>query len=242
MNPLVIVLGVILVVIILMSLFSSFFSGSSTLVDNKNLMDGLEAISNDNLPASASRTYGVWVYMNAWDGTKNKMIFGRENDIVLFLDKTSAKLKCMIKPVATDIDTTATATRADGGTTSATDTEIVDITNDFPIQKWVFITIVIDSGSNVVDYYLDGKLVKSVKVSSTDVTASSTTALKFGSGHDTYIAKFKRTTKAVGPQDVWNMYASGNPGSSIASAMGNYNINMSILKDNAVSSSFSLFS
>lgn len=240
MNPLVIVLGVILVVIILMSLFSSFFSGSSTLVANKNLMDGLEAIAADNLPASTSRTYGVWVYMNAWDGTKNKMIFGREKDIVLFLDKTSAKLKCMINPTVTNINGSVD-TRADGGNASATNAKIVDITNDFPIQKWVFITIVIDSGSNVVDYYLDGKLVKSVKVASDDVTANPTEGLKFGSGHDTYIAQFKRTTKAVGPQDVWNMYSSGNPGSSLSSAVGNYNVNMSILKDNAVSSSLSLF-
>ena len=241
MNPLVIVLGVILVIIIAMTLFSSFFSGSSTLVDNKNLMDGLEAIAADKLPASTSRTYGVWVYMNAWDGTKNKMIFGREKDIVLFLDKTSAKLKCMINPTAANIDTATEPKRANGGTTSADALAIVDITNDFPIQKWVFVTIVIDSGSNVVDYYLDGKLVKSVKVDSSDVGPNQDAGLKFGSGHDTYITKFKRTTKAVGPQDVWNMYASGNPGSSVASAMGNYNVNMSILKDNAVSSSFSLF-
>ena len=241
MNPLVIVLGVILVVIILMSLFSSFFSGSSTLVANKNLMDGLEAIAAVNLPASASRTYGVWVYMNAWDGTKNKMIFGRDKDVVLFLDKTSAKLKCMINPTAANIDTANEPKRADGGTAPADALAIVDITNDFPIQKWVFITIVIDSGSNVVDYYLDGKLVKSVKVDSAAVTASPTEGLKFGSGHDTYIAQFKRTTKAVGPQDVWNMYSSGNPGSSLSSAVGNYNVNMSILKDNAVSSSLSLF-
>jgi hypothetical protein len=177
--------------------------------------------------------------MNAWDGTKNKMIFGRDKDVVLFLDKSTAKLRCMINPAAAN--TGKAAMGADGGNTSATNDKIVDITNDFPIQKWVFITVVIDSGSNVVDYYLDGKLVKSVKVNSDDITLTQDAELKFGSGHDTYIAQFKRTTKAVGPQDVWNMYASGNPGSSLSSAVGNYNVNMSILKDNAVSSSLSLF-
>ena len=236
MNPLVVVLGVLLVVIILMSLYSSFFSGTTTMIDKVNLMAGLEDTVATKLheDTSASRTYSVWVYVNTWASSKNKMIFGREGDIVLFLDMNSSKLRCKIKPDAADIS----ATKAHGGTTLLIDNKIVDITNDFPIQKWVFVTIVVDS-ANIVDYYLDGKLVKSVKLDDVKVDASN--PIKYGSSHDTYIAQFKRTAKAVGPQDVWNMYAKGNPGSSLSSAVGNYNVNLSILKDNAISSSLSLF-
>lgn len=241
MNPLVVVLGVLLVVIILMTLYSSFFSGTTTMVDKVNLMTGSPGETSstklDNA-GSASRTYSVWIYVNQWSSNKNKMIFGREDDIVLFLDMNSSKLKCKIKPIVSDISTSTT--RADGGTMSpTTDAKIIDITNDFPIQKWVFVTIVVDA-ANIVDYYLDGKLVKSVKLTEVKVDNSSH-PIKYGSGHDTYISQFKRSAKAVGPQDVWNMYAKGNPGSSLSSAVGNYNVNLSILKDNVVSSSLSLF-
>lgn len=234
MNPLVVVLGVILVVIILMSLYSSFFSGTSTMVTTGHLELGYKGIDAADISATTTRTYSIWVYMNQWNGKKNnKMIFGREKDIVLFLDKDSAKLKCLINPVLADI------TAAGSSSALTTIENIVDITNDFPIQKWAFITVVIDSGTNIVDYYLDGKLVKSVKATSTDVTADAESyPITFGIGHNTYISQFKRTEKAIGPQDVWNLYAKGNPGSSV---VGNYNVNLSILKDNAISSSLSLF-
>ncbi len=237
MNPLVVVLGVLLVVIILMSLYSSFFSGSTTMVDKVNLLTSAPpptlASKLDNA-GSSSRTYSIWVYVNTWTSSSNyKMIFGREGDIVLYLDKATSKLKCKIKPTGPDI------TNVNGTVNDSTEpNKIIDITNDFPIQKWVFITVVVDA-TNIVDYYLDGKLVKSVKLS--DVFVSGDSDIKYGNGHDTWIAQFKRTPKTVGPQDVWNMYAKGNPGSDLSSSLGNYNVNLSILKDNAVSSSISLF-
>jgi hypothetical protein len=237
MNPLVVVLGVLLVVIILMTLYSSFFSGSTTMVDKVNLLTGTPpdtpADKLDNA-TSPSRTYSIWVYVNTWtSNSKYKMIFGREGDIVLYLDKANSKLKCKIKPIGSDI------TAVNGTQTNASQLDkIIDITNDFPIQKWVFVTVVIDA-ANIADYYLDGKLVKSVKLE--DVLVSTSNPIKYGGTNDTWIAKFKRTPKTLGPQDVWNMYAKENPGSNLSSAIGNYNVNLSILKDNAVSSSLSLF-
>ena len=124
-------------------------------------------------------------------------------------------------------------------TVGSTIDKVVDITNNFPIQKWVFITVAVDS-NGVCDYYLDGKLVKSVKATSTTVTDGTTSPIKFGTGHDTYIADLKRVPKVKGPQVVWNDYASGNSGSNLQSAVGNYNVNLSILKDNVATSSYSL--
>ena len=237
MNPLVVVLGVILVVIILMSLLKSFFSGTTTMVDKVNLLTGPPTdtpAANLENPGSPSRTYSIWIYVNAWTSPYNyKMIFGREDDVVLYLDKANSKLKCKIKPTQEDI------LNVNGTVNNPTAlNKVIDITNDFPIQKWVFVTVVVDA-ANIVDYYIDGKLVKSVKLE--EVTPNESKPVKYGSAHDTWIAQFKRLAKTVGPQDVWNMYAKGNPGSSLSSALGNYNVNMSILKDNAVSSSLSLF-
>ena len=235
MNPLVIVLGVILVVIILMSMFSRFFSGESTLTSKANLQNGIPVVAASSLPnkQASNRTYSIWVYMNTWRADVNKMIIGRVGDILLYLDSNSSILKCKIKPVATEV---ANA----NGTATALTAGVVDITNNFPIQKWVLITVAVDS-AGVCDYYLDGKLVKSVKTS--DTTIASTDAdqpVQFGSGHDTYIADLKCITKTSGPQDVWNAYSKGNSGSNMQSAVGNYNVNLSILKDNVATSSYSL--
>lgn len=248
MNTLVIVLGVMLVVVIMASLFSKFFSGESTLVTNANLLTGIEDIKNDNLTPSASRTYGIWIYVNTWDNTKNKMIFGRQGDVLLYLDANSATLKCKIAPVPASsavgtvgatgyvAQVTDNITVADGGTEPILNT--IDITNNFPIQKWVYVTIVLDS-VGIADFYLDGKLVKSVQ-NGNIVKAALNSNLKYGKGHDTFISKFERITKVLGPSDVWAKYMKNNSGTSIKNALGNYNVKMSILKDNEIASTITM--
>ena len=235
MNPLVIVLGVILVVIISMSIFSRFFSGESALTSKANIKDSIPDIAVASITGAdkSNRTYSIWVYMNTWTPTVNKMIIGRVGDILLYLDASSAILKCKICPLDAEV-LAASAAPATPAIAS-----VVDITNNFPIQKWVFITVAVDS-NGVCDYYLDGKLVKSVKAVSTTVTGGTTSPIKFGTSHDTYIADLKRVPKTKGPQEVWNDYASGNSGSNLQSALGNYNVNLSILKDNVATSSYSL--
>ena len=237
MNSLAIVLGVILIVIIVMSLFSKFFSGETTLVTKAHLLKGVDDIKNDNLTASANRTYSILIYVNTWDNTKNKMIFGRQDDILLYLDASSATLKCKIAPLAASTAAGAKSDIeiADRGTGPISDT--IDITNNFPIQKWVYVTIVLDS-NGIADFYLDGKLVKSVQ--STSIVKSTTSNLIYGMGHDTFISKFERATKILGPSDVWAKYMKNNGGSSIKDALGNYNVKMSILKDNEITSSITM--
>ncbi len=222
-------MGVMLLVVIMASLFSKFFSGESTLVANVNLAGGNPEISENKLDEKTNRTYGIWIYVNTWVASKNKMIFGREGDVLLYLDANSATLKCKITPVAVDIEIAIGTGTIDN---------VVDITNNFPIQKWVYVTIVLDS-VGIADFYLDGKLVKSVQNSSISIVAK--TPLQFGKGHDTFISKFERITKVLGPSDVWSKYMKNNSGTSIKDSLGNYNVNMSILKDNVVTSSMSAF-
>ena len=238
MNPLVIVLGVILVVIILMSMFSKFFSGEAALATKANLLNGIPDIPVTALskPEAFNRTYSIWTYVNVWSTGSNKMIIGRTGDILLYLDSDTAKLKCKIGPAAASGGEVADLDKANGGIDPISGA--IDITNNFPIQKWVFVAAVIDS-DGLCDLYLDGKLVKSVKTSAAN-SVDRTQPIKFGKGHDTYIADAKFIPKTSGPQDIWSTYAKGNSGSDIKSAVGNYNVNLSILKDNVATSSYSL--
>lgn len=238
MNSLVIVLGVILVVIILMSTFSKFFSGEAALATKANLLNGIPEIPVTALskPEAFNRTYSIWTYVNVWSTGSNKMIMGRTGDILLYLDSNTATLKCKIGPNAASGGEVADLDKANGGAGQVSGA--IDITNNFPIQKWVFVAAVIDSGG-ICDLYLDGKLVKSVKTSAAN-SVDRTQPVRFGKGHDTYIADAKFIPKTSGPQDIWSTYAKGNSGSDIKSAVGNYNVNLSILKDNVATSSYSL--
>lgn len=221
-----------------MSTFSKFFSGEAALATKANLLNGIPDIPVTALskPQAFNRTYSIWTYVNVWSTGSNKMILGRTGDILLYLDSDTATLKCKIGPVAAADGGTSDLSKANGGTGQVSGA--IDITNNFPIQKWVFIAAVVDS-SGICDLYLDGKLVKSVKTSASN-SVDGTQPIKFGIGHDTYIADAKFIPKTSGPQDIWSTYAKGNSGSDIKSAVGNYNVNLSILKDNVATSSYSL--
>ena len=62
-----------------------------------------------------------------------------------------------------------------------------------------------------------------------------------GSGWDAYISKFERQIKPTDPKSAWDKYMEGNGGSTLSNALGNMNINVSVLKDNVETTTFSLF-
>jgi hypothetical protein len=219
MSTTVIVLGVLLVIVIVYMLFQDYFSDKTKMTNETHLKtDSPSNVqANDLTKRDATNvTYSIWVYVNqAYDGSKN--IFERENDTVLYLD-TGAVLKC-------DIGSTP---------------ETITITNNFPLQKYVFVLISIDS--KIVDVYLDGKLMKSIQLNDTLQAADiEDKSLVYGSGFDAYIAKFERVPEPTDPMGAWNKYMEGNGGSSLTRALGNYNVNLSVLKDNIETSKFALF-
>jgi hypothetical protein len=109
-------------------------------------------------------------------------------DIKLYIEATTPSLKFMInnndKPIL--------------------------VTDNFPVQKWVNIVVNVDN--KFVDFYLDGKLVKSVKLETQPSSPSATTAMSLGSGFDAAAAGFTRWANPVNPQDVWSNYLQGNGG------------------------------
>jgi hypothetical protein len=64
--------------------------------------------------------------------------------------------------------------------------------------------------------------------------------ITFGLGFDAYIAQFQRWTDPLDPQSVWNSYVSGS-GSTLAGTDSNYNVALSVLKDNVITSKLTLY-
>lgn len=234
MNIVIIVLGVVLLVVILYLIFQSWFSGKTTLDSENHLAQPINSISASelNTPDASRFTYSIWVYVNSWNTTSPKIIFARPYDTMLYLDDNTSTLKLDIgNPEISD------------NTDNNTYLETIEVTNNFPLQKWVCVLVSVDN--NIVDIYLDGKMVKSVfignSVNPPFQGLQSNSSIVFGSGWDCYISRFQRTIKPTDPKSAWDIYMEGNGGSTLGKALGNINVNISVMKDNVETSKFSLF-
>jgi hypothetical protein len=218
-----ILLGV--VIIFLLYLLISFYRSSETvLTETANLSQTIPQIEITNSSGSSSYAYGIWIFVSNWDSNKPKTIFKRANNLTVSLDNTSPKLR-------------ATFTMTDDSEKD------VIITDNMPLQKWVYITISVDG--QYVDGYIDGKLVKSSRVISDELIPKvPTSAAKMqlgGDGFDASIARFKHWAHAVDPQTVWNSYLQGNGQGSWTSTISDYGVDLSILRNNVETTRFSLF-
>jgi hypothetical protein len=222
MNPAIIVLGVVLVVIIVYMIFGNYLTGTTSVAKEQDMTKSIAAITADQLsvPDAQRYSYGLWIYVNAWPTTYTS-IFTRASDMNLQLSGTTGTLELVV----------------DKGETSSNKT--ITITNNFPLQKWTYITISKDN--QTVDLYLDGKLVKSVAIS-TRHSPDTTSPINFGlvkDGGSAFLAKFTRRPRVADPQSVWNDYMGGS-GTGTA-GNGKLNVNLSLLKDNVETSKFAIW-
>ena len=247
MNYIIVALSVIIIVILLYVAFKSYFSNVSTLTQQTSLADSTKPVPNvvaTNLqkPDATRYAYGVWIYVNTLNApTVKTVIFSRNKDIVVYLDQATATLYAVLNPDTTGLSggaTTNTPIVVSNNETTIlqTGSTKIAITNNFPLQNWVYLAISIDN--IVADCYLDGKLVKSVKIA--QVAPNKTGDIIFGLGIDAYIAKFQRWTNPLDPQSAWNAYVAGS-GSSLAGTDSNYNVALSVLKDNVITSKLTLY-
>jgi hypothetical protein len=158
-------------------------------------------------PKSQSFSYSVWIFVNSWNNNIAKNIYTNSSGLIsLDLGATSPTLTTKI------------------GTNSIT------ITQNFPIQKWVCVVVSVDS--QIVDCYLDGKLLTSTQLPGIPAI-SDTYTISFGK-FDAYLTGFKYTSTPLNPQQVWSNYMTGNGYTG-----GKFGVNVSLTKDDAVISQIS---
>jgi len=236
MNPTIIILGIILIILIFF-LVRYFTNTSSNLTKTANLNTAIAGIKVNN-PQATRYAYGIWVYVNTWNSSVTHTIFNRANNINLYLDKNAPTLKCKMN-------------MSDGTVSTMT------ITDNFPLQKWVCIIISVDN--LFVDAYLDGKLTQSMKFLNVTQTNNVynmvginqppdvNTLMNIGNapsnvGWDAYIAQFQQWSSGpINPQTAWSFYMSGNGTNPLSSVLGNYGINIQLLKDNVQNNTIPIF-
>jgi len=215
MNFIAIILGVI-VILFLYVLYNNYIR-TNNLIGTTDLSKETPNIDVNNLQSRNSTRYafGIWVYVNSWNNTNQKNILSRGGDFDLFLDTTSPKLN--LKFNLQDKPST------------------ILLTNNFPIQKWTYVILSVDN--QIVDFYMDGKLVLSKQLPSMPVTSNNNITL--GSGKpDITVTALNRYTEPMDPATAWAKYLRGNGISNTGSA---YNVNVSVLKDSVVQSTYSLY-
>ena len=225
MNWTVIVLGIIVVLLIYV-LYVFFIQSSSVISKSANLKSGKnDPITTINSGQSTRYSYGIWVYVNTWDATREKTIFMRKDNIRLYLAESEPSLYCSI-----------TCNSKDG---SGLMEQNILITDNFAIQKWVY--VVISSDNTIIDAYIDGKLVNSTKLltSPTSPETAKVAPVLYGEGWDCYVAGLQNWNKPIGPQEVWDNYMSGNS-SALSRFFGSYSFTFAINKDNVQQSSYTM--
>ena len=219
MNYTFIVLGIILVVVLFI-LYKVFTEKKTKLETNKQLTTNSHDYEDLKNPVSPNFYIAIWLYVHSINSTSG-------NNVIYHIDtaKDSGTTKFKL-----DIDGTGRLQY-----TYTADSRTVPIMEKFPLQKWTHVIIGVTSG-NLIDSYVDGKLMKSQELN-TSLTTDHNYALKEGTTDATAIAKanvagFERVPQAITPKEAWNKYMAGNGGNMFTRFFQTWGLSLVLTKDN----------
>ena len=129
--------------------------------------------------------------------------------------------------------------------------------HNFPLQKWVSISVSVYQ--NVLDLYLNGKLVKSVLGSNDGINMSEDILVGLGNpfyvqtigdnevtisnvttGFKGYTSKLAYYSKALSPKEAYNIYKNGPGTSYLGDILGDRGVNINFMDGEKVTKTFSL--
>jgi hypothetical protein len=180
-------------------------------------------------PTAITYSYQCWLYLSAPTSVSTSLFSrgdGVNNEFEVDLSGQQLVLK--------------------GGTGSPATkpTQIMVITNNFPIQKWTYLVINVLNLSTY-EAYINGKLVKTVNVSNSNdyKPFSKMSNLVIGNSaiSSGYVTKFTRTASSMDAKDVWKTYLSGNGLNNVFSTIIPYGLTMSVANGEDVQRIFQLF-
>lgn len=223
----------IVLVIFMVMLYYYFSSNRTVLYGNQVLLNlgnpSLVMAPISDRPGSANYTVSMWVYLSGWatDHNYNTIMNintkscsskaptrylnnHHSNNYILYLDKDEPNLFFYVP-------------------SSGSASGDVLVTNNFPVQSWVFVSISVQG--NQGDFYINGKLMKSQNLTNKGggvCPPMDTIELGYPGGHNSgfvgsyatnnpnmYIANVQRVSAASNPQEVWTAYLAGNGVSSL---------------------------
>ena len=222
-------------------LFLLFSSNPSTLANLANLkkVTIIPASKLDN-PASTRYYFEGWFFIdNNFPVDKENILFRRGNDLVIALKGSQLTLYANTSTgsgynLATQFNADNQITPIADGTTSANVNFSLPITTAFPFQKWAYLVVHCDG--NVVDVYLDGKMVASQQKHAIHFKKEDDVFI--GNKHtDGRAALFNYVADNITPQEVWSRYMYN---SITGNANSTYKVSVDVLRNNSVKQTVSL--
>lgn len=223
----IILLGIFLVFLIYF-LYRYFNVKGKTIADKLTLKAGVVnatiPLKDLSDPTASNYFFSAWIYVKNKDSKNDNIIaVGSPNSaatkILLRLDNAS-KLSLILSGSNTII-----------------------IMDDFPLQKWVYVIVSVDY--NILDFYIDGKLIRSVKntgnLPSITTTDQIMCNLDVSSSSEMYLANFERFPFAIDPTLAQSKYMSGNGANPLSNYFSSYEGSFSLSKDNLEIKKVSLF-
>lgn len=226
MNAGAIILGIIIIILCYILYISMTKQDTYILKSTKDISSKFTPSKPlDYVPTQSNAfAYGIWVYVGNWDSGVEKPIFTMNGDqngrnkLILSLDKTQPLLYVSF-----------------GDYTGAN----IIIMQNFPLQKWVYIIVSIDT--QYLDVYIDGKLVRSIQLKKSvlmGLTAPTSGGVTAGPFKNTVVTYFNVwLSNAVDPGTAWKYYMKGN---GMNNSIG-YGADLQLLQNNTVKSTYKLF-
>ena len=211
------ILAFVSAIIIFYSAIQGYFEGVTALKYNSDL-NVQQSVINVSDPRSKNFAYGMWININklSIDVTSRQSV----DDVILI---RPSEIKVFIR---------------NGNLMIVNKSDSFEVMQNFPLQKWVYLTVSVKentvSRKSIVDAYVDGKLVKSFE--SRSVISPNSSSLTLGQ-FDAKLIGFKRWTYSLTPAMVYEEYNASN----MKKLLGNYNIDISVLKDQVLTNRFSVF-
>lgn len=215
MNYTFIVLGIVLVVVLFI-LYKVFTEKKTKLETDRKLSVKSHKYEDLKNPVSPNFYIAIWLYVHSIDSTNG-------NNVIYQIVNESNTLKFKL-----DITGNGTLQYDNSGNTV--------IMDNFPLQKWTHVIINFTSG-NLIDSYVDGKLMKSQEVvSGREIQTTYQYKLLEGNTASTTakanVAGFERVPQAITPKEAWDKYLAGNGGNMFTRFFQTWGLSLVLTKDN----------
>ena len=136
-------------------------------------------------------------------------------------------------------NTLSSGTLQNEGTTSGISKKHKCTVRNFPLQKWVNLTVSLYG--RTLDVYMDGKLVRTCILPGASKSGTGGNILVTpGKGFDGWTSQTRYWADATNPQQAYNIYREGYGGSIIGNLFNKYRVRISFLEDNQTKGSFEI--
>lgn len=223
MNFTFIILGVILV-IVLYVLYKSLLAPTSVVSSQTYLGSKPKPIDLKTITTSPgiNCAYALWIYANNLNAN---------GDLIFKIPLAdNAGVSNIVLSLSSNATLSVKVTKSND------EAPTHEITKNFPLQRWEYVVISINQ--NILDLYLDGKLIKSINLNANVKVPAKNSQIVFGDG-DIYIAGFKILSDPMDPQTAWNNYLNGS--GTTTRSLTNYGLSMTFSKNNNPEKTITLF-